>query len=90
MTNPKHIATRSVGCTNDGTLYVNGVESCRLTKADFEDFVDDLFMKLRESLETGETDILRLLEAIDPTEYDYSEEPCDTCGDTVDHMTWKF
>ena len=77
------------GCTAFG-FYVNGQPISEVSLEKQEEILDYLFVKVKEGINNNTilfTDVVKLFQ---PDDWHYGTEKCETCGDSVDDVTWNI
>lgn len=85
----------SEGCTANYTSINDKIvggeyEPTRLSKSETAEFTEHLILKLRECLHSGEVRLDDLIEIFPADEYEYDDNICETCGDTVSRKIWNL
>lgn len=76
------------GCISANTTF-DGV-SIADENVDIPAILDHLLPKLREQVLANHVSIERVIELFQPLSDEWSEHPCDQCGDTTTWTTWEI
>jgi hypothetical protein len=89
MQNTKYKFIETTGCTAFD-FSVNNKEVSELSEQEYNEMLDYLFIKVKEGINENTilfTDVVKLFQ---PDNWEYGTENCESCGDTIDVMTWNI
>lgn len=86
--NTKYKIEMSRGCTADAFL-VNGEDYFDLPKEKRDEFVEYVFVKIKEAMDRSEMQIHQFIEMFEPDNWETSPQ-CDQCGDSVTTQIWDL
>lgn len=85
----KYKFIETTGCTAfDFT--VNGKSFSELTKEEYNEMLDYLFLKVREELSEQTILLENVIHLFQYDDYEYDNHSCEQCGDTVQTTIWNI
>ena len=78
---------KTEGCTAFDFTF-DGISESDLTKEETNKITEFLIEKLREHLKDDSIRLMDLVEIFQYDDYEYDNDPCGQCGDTVSTTTW--
>ncbi len=89
MENTKYKFVETTGCTAfDFT--VNSKSFSELTKEEYNEMLDYLFVKIREGLINQTILLENVIQLFQYDDYEYDPNTCEQCGDNVSTTTWNI
>jgi hypothetical protein len=89
MESPKYKFIETTGCTAfDFT--VNNRSFSELSKEEYNEMLDYLFVKVREGLSEQTILLENVVHLFQYDDYEYDPHVCGQCGDTVSTTTWNI
>jgi hypothetical protein len=89
MESPKYKFIETTGCTAfDFT--VNNRSFSELSKEEYNEMLDYLFVKVREGLSEQTILLENVVHLFQYDDYEHDPSICEQCGDTVSTTTWNI
>jgi hypothetical protein len=89
MENTKYKFEEVTGCTAFN-FYVNEEPISDISLERQEEILDYLFVKIKESVRDNTISFQDVVQLFQYDDYEHDSEPCSSCYDTVETMTWKI
>jgi glucuronate isomerase len=89
MQNTKYKFIETTGCTAFD-FSVNNKSISELSNEEHDKILDYLFVKVKEGINQNTilfTDVVKLFQ---PDNWEYDNHICESCGDTVETITWDI
>lgn len=89
MKTPKYSFVESEGCR---AFYftVNGKTLEEITEQEHGEILDYLLQKVKEESSARKIRLCDIVSLFEASDREYSPEPCETCGDTIQKTTWEI
>lgn len=89
MNDTKYKFVETTGCTAfDFTA--NGKSFSELTKEEYDEMLNYLFVKVKEGLEEQTILLENVIHLFQYDDYEYDDHVCEQCGDTVSTTIWNI
>jgi hypothetical protein len=89
MGKSKYEFVETTGCTAfDFTA--NGKSFSELTKEEYNEMLDYLFLKIKEGLAEQAILLENVIHLFQYDDYEHSADVCEQCGDSVSTTVWKI
>ena len=89
MENFKYKFEEVTGCTAFN-FYVNEEPISEIPTEKQEEILDYLFVKIKERVRGNTISFQDVVQLFQYDDYERDSEPCSSCYDTVEKMTWKI
>ena len=89
MENFKYKFEEVTGCTAFN-FYVNEEPISEIPTEKQEEILDYLFVKIKERVRGNTISFQDVVQLFQYDDYEHDPEPCSSCYDTVEKMTWKI
>ncbi len=89
MENFKYKFEEVTGCTAFN-FYVNEKPISDISTEKQEEILDYLFVKIKEGVRGNTISFQDVVQLFQYDDYESDPEPCSSCYDTVEKMTWKI
>lgn len=91
----KYEITISEGCTAfytkiNGKIVGGEYEPTRFDDSEIDELVDYLCEKLKEGLKESTVNLEDLIKCLQPDDWEYDSDSCESCGDTVTRTIWNL
>ena len=89
MENTKYKFIETTGCTAFN-FTINDKQISELSEQEYNEMLDYLFVKIRAGINENTilfTDVVKLFQ---PDDWHYGTENCESCGDSIDEVTWNI
>lgn len=87
--NTKYKFVETTGCTAfDFT--VNGKSFSELTKEEYDEMLNYIFLKVKEGLSEQTILLENLIHLFQYDDYEYDDHVCEQCGDTINTTIWNI
>lgn len=85
----KYKFVETTGCTAFDFV-VNDTSLSVLSKEEINEILDYLFVKIKEGINNNTILFPDVVKLFQPDDWHYGTETCETCGDSIDDMTWNI
>jgi hypothetical protein len=89
MENTKYLFEEVTGCTAFN-FYVNDQPLSEISLEKQEEILDYLFVKIKEGIRGNTISFQDVVQLFQYDDYESDSEPCSSCYDTMEKMTWKI
>jgi len=85
----KYKFIETTGCTAFN-FSVNDKSISELSNEEINKILDYLFVKVKEGINDNTILLPDVVKLFQPDDWHYGKENCETCGDSIDDMTWNI
>jgi hypothetical protein len=85
----KYKFIETTGCTAFN-FSVNEKSLSELSHEELDKILDYLFVKVKEGINDNTILFPDVVKLFQPDDWHYGTETCETCGDSIDDMTWNI
>ncbi len=89
MENFKYKFEEVTGCTAFN-FYVNDQPISDISIEKQEEILDYLFVKIKEGIKNNTISFQDVVQLFQYDDYEHDPHICDSCGDSIEKMTWKI